>query len=192
MQQLTFPYRHQAWNRRRATGQKTPFKRQEIWAIRFRLQLGSRKRNLALFNLAIDSKLRGCDLVSLRVRDICNGDEVLPRAKVIQRKTGKPVHFEITVQTRSSVGTWISKALLNQDDYSFPSGVSRRSHLSTRQYARSVNLWTEQIGWTRRTMERTPQAHQSVNNLSKVEEPASSAATARTYQVGEHGPLSRC
>jgi len=146
VQQLTFPYRHQAWNRRRATGQKAPFKRQEIWAIRFRLQLASRKRDLALFDLAIDSKLRGCDLVSIRVRDACNGDEVLPRAKVIQRKTGKPVQFEITVQTRSSVGAWISKALLDQDDFLFPSGVSRRSHLSTRQYARLVNLGAEQIG----------------------------------------------
>jgi integrase len=146
MQQLALPYRQQAWNRGRNTGQKAPFKRQEVWAIRFRLQLASRKRDLALFNLAIDSKLRGCDLVSLKVRDICNGDEVLPRAKVVQRKTGKPVQFEITVQTRSTVGAWIANAQLSQEDYLFPTGVDRVSHLSTRQYARLVNLWAAQIG----------------------------------------------
>ena len=89
----------------------------EIWAIRVRLQLASRTRDLALLNLAIDSKLRGCDPVSLHVRDVCNGDGILQRAAAIQQKTGRPVQFEITIQTRSTLDAWITRARLQRDDY---------------------------------------------------------------------------
>jgi hypothetical protein len=87
------------WNKGRLTGQKRPLKPKEVWAIRIRLQLERRRRDLALFNLAIDSKLRGCDLVRLRVRDVYMGGRVQDRAMVIQRKTGRPVQFEITKQS---------------------------------------------------------------------------------------------
>ena len=90
------------WNKGQLTGQKTPLKLKEIWAIRTRLQLDRRTRDLALFNLAIDSKLRGCDLVALRVRDVAHGSLVAPRASVIQRKTLRPVQFEITEQTHTT------------------------------------------------------------------------------------------
>ena len=89
------------WNKGRLTGQKRPLKPKEVWAIRIRLQLERRRRDLALFNLAIDSKLRGCDLVRLRVGDVSVGGRVQDRATVIQRKTGRPVQFEITEQTRA-------------------------------------------------------------------------------------------
>jgi hypothetical protein len=84
------------WNKDRLIGQKRPLRPKEVWAIRVRLQLERRKRDLALFNLAIDSKLRGCDLVRLQVSDVCVGSRVQDRATVVQQKTGRPVQFEIT------------------------------------------------------------------------------------------------
>ncbi len=115
-------------------------------AIRIRLQLAHRIRDVALFNLAIDSKLRACDLVRLRVADVMQGDAVLRRAIVLQQKTGRPVQFEITEQTRQAVVNWISLAQLKAIGYLFPSGVRRSPHLSTRQYARIVDAWAALIG----------------------------------------------
>src|ERR1700720_4813195 len=100
------------WNKGKLLGQKPPLKLKEIWAIRIRLQLHQRTRELALFNLAIDSKLRGCDLVGLRVRDVVKGSHVAPRAIVMQKKTQRPVQFEITERTRDAVATWIETAHL--------------------------------------------------------------------------------
>lgn len=91
------------WNKGKIVGQKAPFKIKDIWALRVRLQMESRVRELALFNLGIDSKLRGCDLVSLKVRDVCRGDQVASRAVVMQHKTQRPVQFEITQTTRDAV-----------------------------------------------------------------------------------------
>ena len=93
-------------------GQKPPLKLKDIWTIRLRLQLAGRIRDLALFNLAIDSKLRGCDLVRLRVADIAHGDSVMQRATVIQQKTGRPVRFELTKPTREAVRDWLIRAQL--------------------------------------------------------------------------------
>jgi integrase len=94
---------HQPWNKGKLVGQKVPLKLRDIWAIRIRLQLRHRTRDLALFNLAIDSKLRACDLVKLRVLDVAHDDQVAPRATVMQQKTKRPVQFEITEPTRESV-----------------------------------------------------------------------------------------
>ena len=117
--QYVFFYYPYSPNQNTQLGQKSPFKLQEIWAIRTRLQLASKTRDLALFNLAIDSKLRGCDLVSLRLRDVFNCGRDTSRATTIQRKTGRPVQFEITVQTRSALASWIDKAHLIPEDYLF-------------------------------------------------------------------------
>jgi hypothetical protein len=95
------------WNKGRLIGQKRPLKPKDVWAIRVRLQLEGRKRDLVLFNLAIDSKLRGCDLVRLRVEDVCAGGRVRDRGTVIQKKTGRQVQFEITEQTRASIRDWL-------------------------------------------------------------------------------------
>jgi integrase len=127
-------------------GQKPPLKAQEIWAIRVRLQIGHRSRDLALFNLAIDSKLRGCDLVALKVRDVAPSGTVASRAIVLQRKTGRPVQFELTEQTRAAVSSWIATARLRQDQHLFPSRIVASPHLSTRQYARIVRRWVASIG----------------------------------------------
>jgi len=134
------------WNKDKLTGQKLPLKLREIWGIRIRLQLAGRARELALFNLAIDSKLRACDLTKLRVRDICLGSRVAPRATVMQQKTQRPVQFEITEQTRESSASWIREAGLSSSDYFFPSRIHGSAHLSTRQYARLVHRWIRSIG----------------------------------------------
>jgi integrase len=130
-------------NKGRPIGQKHPLNPKEVWAIRVRLQLEGRKRDLALFNLAIDSKLRGCDLVSLQVEDVCAGGRVRGRGTVIQKKTGRPVQFEITEQTRSSIRDWLSEVDLGSGRYLFPSRFRAQPHLSTRQYARIVHPWVE-------------------------------------------------
>ena len=95
--------RKEPWNKGKLVGQKPPLKLKEIWAIRIRLQLTNRRRDLALFNLAIDSKLRACDLVALRVRDVSHGDVISSRAIVMQHKTQRTVQFEITDQTRDAI-----------------------------------------------------------------------------------------
>jgi len=127
-------------------GQKPPLKPKEVWSIRVRLQINEKPRDLALFNLAIDSKLRSCDLVALRVSDIAVADSVRERAVIVQQKTGRPVQFELTEQTRVSVDAWIVQRELRSGDYLFPSRVHTCPHLSTRQYARIVNQWVESIG----------------------------------------------
>ncbi|MGH7047147.1 MAG: tyrosine-type recombinase/integrase [Stellaceae bacterium] len=134
------------WNKGRLIGQKRPLRPKDVWAIRVRLQLEGRKRDLALFNLAIDSKLRGCDLVSLQVEDVCAGGRVPDRGTVIQKKTGRPVHFEITEQTRASIRDWLAEVDLRGDRCLFPSRLHTQPHLSTRQYARIVHAWVESAG----------------------------------------------
>lgn len=136
----------QSWNKGKLIGQKAPLKLKEIWAIRIRLELSKHIRDLALFNLAIDSKLRGCDLVKLKVSNISHGDRVSSRAIVMQQKTARPVQFEITEQTRNSIARWINHSNLGSDSYLFPSRIHNSSHLSTRQYARIVHHWVKQIG----------------------------------------------
>lgn len=136
----------QPWNKGRLIGPKPPLRLREIWAIRIRLQLADCKRELALFNLAIDSKLRGCDLVKLRVQDVAHGGKAMSRTTVLQQKTGQPVKFEITDQTRDAVEAWIAKARLTPGQYLFPSRLTRSPHISTRQYARIVKAWVARIG----------------------------------------------
>lgn len=99
-----------------------------------------------MFNLAIDSKLRGCDLVNLRVRDVTHGNQVLSRAMVVQRKTQRPVQFELTEPTRAAVATWIEHARLRPEQFLFPSRIGSSPHVSTRQYARIVHQWVVAAG----------------------------------------------
>jgi len=134
------------WNKGKLIGQKPPLKLREIWAIRIRLQLKKETRELAMFNLAIDSKLRSCDLVKLKVRDVYHGNGISPRAMVLQQKTQQPVQFEITEQTREALKNWISHNHLRSEDYLFSSRINSSNHISTRQYARIVHKWVEMIG----------------------------------------------
>jgi integrase len=126
--------RRDPWNKGRLIGQKRPLKPKDVWTIPVRLQMEERKRDLAMFNLAIDSKLRGCDLVRLRVDDVFVGGRVRDRATVVQKKTGRPVQFEITEQTRAAVGEWLVALDTRTSRCLFPSRLRGKPHLSTRQY----------------------------------------------------------
>jgi integrase len=112
------------WDKGKLVGPKPPFKLQEIWAIRIRLDIEHRIRELAMFNLAIDSKLRGCDLVRLRVSDVMHGRHSVSRATVVQHKTQQPDRFELTEQTCDPIESWVHHAALGPDDHLFPSRVS--------------------------------------------------------------------
>lgn len=164
------------WNKGKLIGQKSPLKLKDIWAIRFRLQQDKCIRDLALFNLAIDSKLRGCDLVDLRLRDISHGNQIMSRAIVMQQKTKRPVQFEITEQTREAVKAWVAKANLNSEQYLFPSRLRKSPHITTRQYARIVHKWVESIGldpadYGTHTMRRTKATliYRSTKNLRAIQ-----------------------
>lgn len=137
------------WNKGKIVGQKAPLKLKDIWALRVRLQMEGRVRELALFNLGIDSKLRGCDLVALKVRDVCHGDQVAARAIVLQHKTQRPVQFEIAAATRDALQAWIEHAGLKPEDFLFPSRLHDSPHLGTRQYARILEHWVDELGLDR-------------------------------------------
>ena len=136
----------EAWNKGKLVGQKAPLKPKDIWAVRIHLQNAHAVRDLAMFNLAIDSKLRGCDLVSLRVREVTHGNQVLSRAMVVQRKTQRPGQFELTEPTRTAVAARMAKANLRSEDFLFRSRLHASPHVSTRQYARIVEHWVAAAG----------------------------------------------
>ena len=138
-----------AWNAGKQVGIKKPLKQRQIWAVRFFLDREGRMRDRALFDLAIDSKLRGCDLVKLKIGTLVTGHEIRTRAMVIQQKTGRPVQFEITTEVRASLLAWLQRRGGTVDDYAFPSRVDHTDHLSTRQYARLVDEWVTAIGLRR-------------------------------------------
>lgn len=133
------------WNKGKLIGQKSPLTSPQVWAIRVRLELADNKRDLAMFNLALDSKLRGCDLMALKVSDVQTGDEIRSRAKIIQKKTGKPVQFEVMKHTRVALSDWIAFKELNIYDWLFPSRKNRDLPTTTRQYARIVQKWVASI-----------------------------------------------
>jgi integrase len=135
----------QPWNKGKLTGAKLPLRPKHVWAVRTRLHLLKRFRDLALFNLAIDSKLRGCDVVSLKVVDVAPNGYAVDRASVRQRKTGRPVRFEITEQTRQAVDDHLSQRGGSSSPYLFP-GRGPAGHLTTRQYARLLEDWLTMIG----------------------------------------------
>ena len=133
-------------NKGKLIGPKPPLQPKHVWAIRTRLQISKRTRDLALFNLAIDSKLRGCDVVSLRVDDIAPNGYALDRATVRQRKTGRPVKFEITEQTRQAIDEYLKLVPKDLGDFLFTGRRGQGRNLTTRQYARLVSEWIGSIG----------------------------------------------
>lgn len=144
--QTAVPFnRSTPWNKGKLVGQKAPLKPPEVWAIRVRLQLADKKRDLALFNLAVDSKLRGCDLLRIKVSDLRMGGEIRRRAKIVQSKTGNPVQFEVTKCSREAIQDWCSFKKLQPFDWLFPSRKNRARHITTRQYARLVDDWIASI-----------------------------------------------
>ncbi len=163
------------WNKGLLVGQKKPLQPKHVWSLRVRLEVAHMWRDLALFNLAIDSKLRACDLVKLRIDEICSGATVRDRATVVQKKTGRPVQFEITEQTRTSMEVWL-RMIRTGSRYLFPSRLHARPHLSTRQYSRLVHRWVDSIGlesvsYGTHSMRRTKatQINRKTGNLRAVQ-----------------------
>jgi Phage integrase family len=138
--------RREPWNKGKLIGQKPPLRPKHVWSIRTRLQMDGRTRDLAMFNLAIDSKLRGCDVVALRVEDVAPSGYAVDRATVRQKKTGRPVRFELTEQTRQAVDDYIKAAGKKPGEYLFSGGAAHDRCMTTRQYARLVSSWVATIG----------------------------------------------
>lgn len=134
------------WNSGRMIGPKPPLKPKHIWAIRHHLRTAKRVRDLALFNCAIDAKLRGCDRVKLKVSDVAPGGALRDRATIIQQKTGRPVPFELTEPTRESLLAWLERRGRRPDGWLFPSRSRTGDHISTRQYGRLVDQWVAAVG----------------------------------------------
>lgn len=169
-------HERQPWNFGKNVGTKRPLKARDIWAIRFCLDKHKRLRDRALFDLAIDTKLRGCDLVKLRIGDLVSGGSFRDRATVIQQKTGRPVQFEIMPEARKSLETWLRRRGGTIADFVFPSRIDYLGHLSTRQYARLVDEWVSTVGLDKReygthSMRRTKASmiYKATGNLRAVQ-----------------------
>jgi integrase len=133
------------WNKGKLIGPRPPLRQKHVWAIRTRLQIEQQSRELALFNLAIDSKLRGCDVVAVKVEDVAPGGRAIERATVRQSKTGRPVRFELTEQTRQAINEYLAASGRKPGDYLF-GGRRRGQGMTTRQYARLLSDWLVGIG----------------------------------------------
>ena len=165
-----------AWNKGRLVGQKRPLMPKHVWAIRVRLEIAENHRDLALFNTAIDSKLRGCDLVRLHVADVFAAGQVKERTSVLQSKTQKPVKFELTGGTRKSIAAWLKAPRMTGQEFLWPGRFHQPVHISTRQYARLVRDWVQSIGlepsaFGTHSMRRTKvaQIYRKTGNLRAVQ-----------------------
>lgn len=165
-----------AWNCGRIIGQKRPLLPKHVWAIRVRLELANATRDLALFNMAIDSKLRGCDLVKLKVADVYASGAIKERTSILQSKTKTPVRFEVTEGTRKSLLDWIGNPLMSGHTFLWPGRFHDRPHISTRQYARMLKDWVNSIGldpsaYGTHSMRRTKvaQIYKKTGNLRAVQ-----------------------
>src|SRR5258705_8879451 len=137
----THASRRKPWNKGKLTGAKPPLRPKHVWSIRTKLQIAGRTRDLAMFNLAIDSKLRGCDVVAIRVEDVAAGGYTADRATVRQKKTGRPVRFELSEQTRQAVDEYLKAAHKRPGDFLFMGRRGSDTNMTTRQYARVVSGW---------------------------------------------------
>ena len=180
------------WNKGKLTGAKPPLRPKHVWSIRTKLQIEGRARDLAMFNLAIDSKLRGCDVVAIRVEDVAAGGYTADRATVRQKKTGRPVRFELSEQTRQAVDDYLKAAGKRPGEFLFTGRRGPDRSMTTRQYARLVSEW---IGSRRAGPEAVRDAftapHKSYPDLPADGQSQGRPAPARTYQDRKHGQISR-
>ena len=188
--------RRDPWNKGRLIGHKRPLKPKDVVTIRVRPQMEGCQRDLAMFNLAIDSKLRGSDLVRVRIGNAFAGGRVCDRATVVQKKTARPVQFEITGQTRSALGEWLAAFDARRGRYLFPSRFRQKPHLSPRQFARIVHRWVERAGldssaYGRHSMRRTTpaQIYKKIGNLRAVQLLFGHTAYCPRTHDGSQGPL---
>ena len=182
--------KRQPWNKGKLIGAKPPLRPKHVWSIRTRLQVEDRKRDLALFNLAIDSKLRGCDLVSMMVEDIAPRGYAVDRATVRQKKTGHPVKFELTEQTRQAIDEYLQTAGRKLGEPLFRGRRSGRS-LTTRQYARLISEWIASIGLDPNLYGTHSEADQGDTHLQAHGKPPCGPTPARPHQDREHRSVSR-
>ena len=138
--------KHVPWNKGKIVGAKPPLRPKHVWSIRTKLQVEGRTRDLALFNAAIDSKLRGCDVVALKVDDIAPSGYTADRASVRQKKTGRPVKFELTESTRQAIDDYLRATGKKPGEYLFTGRRGPNRSLTTRQYARLLSDWLAGIG----------------------------------------------
>src|ERR1700750_191384 len=138
------PARRTPWNKGKLIGARPPLRTKHVWSIRTRLQVEGRVRDM--FNLAIDSKLRGCDVVELKVEDVAPNGYAIDRARVRQKKTGRPVKFELTDQTRQAVDDYLKTAGKKSGDFLFTGRRGNGQCITTRQYARLVSEWIANLG----------------------------------------------
>jgi integrase len=140
------PNKRVPWNKGKVTGAKPPLRPKHVWSIRTKLQIGGRARDLAMFNLAIDSKLRGCDVVAIRVEDVAASGYAADRATVRQKKTGRPVRFELSEQTRQAIDDYLKAANKRPGEFLFTGRLRPEASMTTRQYARLVSEWIGSVG----------------------------------------------
>ena len=180
------PHKRLPWNKGKLTGAKPPLRPKHVWSIRTKLQIEGRVRDLAMFNLAIDSKLRGCDVVAIRVEDVAAGGYTADRATIRQKKTGRPVTFELSEQTRQAVDDYLKAARKRPGDFLFMGRRGPDTNISTRQYARLVSEWIGSIGLDPRLLA----THKSYPDLSADRKSQGCPASARAYQDRKHGQVS--
>ena len=179
------------WNKGKLIGAKPPLLARHVWSIRTKLQIERRTRDLAMFNLAIDSKLRGCDVIAIRVEDIAPNGYALARATVRQRKTGRPVRFELTEQTRQAVDDYLKVTGKVAGGFLFTSRRRPSEAMTTRQYARLVAEWFAGIGLDLHVQHPLTASHEGNLDLPPHRQPACGPAIAWPHEVGKYGPVSR-
>ena len=186
---LTSPKRV-PWNKGKLTGAKPPLRPKHVWAIRTKLQIEGRVRDLAMFNLAIDSKLRGCDVVAIRVEDVAASGYTADRATVRQKKTGRPVRFELSEQTRQAIDDYLKASNKRPGEFLFTGRRGPQTSMTTRQYARLVSEW----GRERRTgleavWDAFVAAHKSYSDLPPDPKSQGRSASPWAYQDRKHGEI---
>jgi integrase len=185
------PHKRLPWNKGKLTGAKPPLRPKHVWSIRTKLQIERRVRDLAMFNLAIDSKLRGCDVVAIRVEDVAAGGYTADRASVRQKKTGRPVRFELSEQARQAIDDYLKAANKRPGEFLFTGRRGRNASLTTRQYARLVSEWIGSVGLDPRLFGTFVATHKSYPDLSADRKSQGRPALARAYQDRKHGQVSR-
>ena len=177
------------WNKGKLIGARPPLRPKHVWSIRTRLMIERRTRDLAMFNLAIDSKLRGCDVIAIKVEDVAPNGYTIDRATVRQKKTGRPVKFELTDQTRQAIDDYLKATGKKPGDFLFTSRRAIGRGLTARQYARLVSEWVASIGLDLRIYSTHSLRHQGHADLPPNGQPARRSALAGPHEDREQGPL---
>jgi integrase len=186
------PVRHAPWNKGKLIGARPPLRSKHVWSIRTRLQVEGRIRDLAMFNLAIDSKLRSCDVVALKVEDVAPNGYAIDRARVRQKKTGRPVKFELTDQTRQAVDVYLKTAGKKSGDFLFTGRRGDGQCITTWQYARLVSEWIANVGLDSKLFGHPfASANQGDSDLSPNRKSAGAATSPRPHQDRKHRQIPR-